>query len=44
MRRRISPQLAVAIALLAVILLSNLLAPVIAPYDPNAIDMAARGH
>lgn len=42
MRRRISPQLAVAIALLAVILLSNLLAPVIAPYDPNAIDMAAR--
>ena len=42
MRRRISHQLAVAIALLAVILLSNLLAPVIAPYDPNAIDMAAR--
>ena len=42
MKKRISPQLAVAIVLLAVILLSNLLAPVIAPYDPNAVDMAVR--
>lgn len=39
--RKISPQLIFAAVLLAVILLSNLLAPWISPYDPTAIDMSA---
>lgn len=40
-KRNISPQLIFAAVLLAVILLSNLLAPWISPYDPTAIDMRA---
>ena len=36
------PQMVFAVTLLAILLLSNLLAPVLAPYDPNATDMAVR--
>lgn len=40
--KSVNLQMAVAIALLLLILLSNLLAPWLAPYDPNAIDMTIR--
>lgn len=40
--KKTNVHLAVATALLLLILLSNLLAPWIAPYDPNAIDMRVR--
>lgn len=42
MKRPFSFQLGVSVLLLTVILLSNILAPILAPYDPNAIDMTAR--
>ena len=41
MRHR-SPKLVFSAGLLALILLSGLLAPLIAPYDPNAIDMSVK--
>lgn len=39
--KKYSPQLIAALVLLGAILACSALAPVLAPYDPNAIDMAA---
>ena len=40
--RHCSPKLVFSAGLLVLILLSGLLAPLIAPYDPNAIDMSVK--
>lgn len=40
--KRKNIQLIVAAGMLMILLLSNLLAPLLAPYDPNAIDMTVR--